>query len=318
MIPYDPIIQKINSDIFTAKDLSVEILRLDLIHPEVSGNKWFKLKQNIKKAEQDEQKIIITFGGAYSNHIAATAALCKLKRLNSIGVIRGEQTEILNLTLQTAKEKGMQLYFVDRETYSTKDTVEFKKHLNNKFGPHYLIPEGGNNKEGILGCMKILKPEWEHNYIFSACGTATTYSGILASARPNQTIVGISVLKGENNSPKEASTQLRTIFPEQKLIINGNEELEKLQIENNCITNNYCFNGYAKRDKDLVDFKTKFEKEFAIPLDHIYTTKLVYAVFDLIKKNKIKPNSKILIIHSGGLQGNKGFEDRYRLGNNQA
>ena len=308
MIYYEPIINKIQFQNF-----EIDVLRLDLIDPEVSGNKWFKLKKNIKKARQDEQKTIITFGGAYSNHIAATAAMCKVIKLNSIGVIRGEQTEILNPTLQTSKEKGMQLYFVDRETYSKKDSVEFKKHLANKFGPHYLIPEGGNNKEGILGCMEILKPEWDYEYIFCACGTATTYSGLIASAKPNQKIIGISVLKGDNKLPSQAREQLQNFFSDQKFEINGNEELEKPQIENNLITNNYCFSGYAKKDEPLINFKTEFEKEYTIPLDHIYTSKLFYAVFDILKANKIKPGSKILIIHSGGLQGNKGFEERYKL-----
>ncbi len=308
MINYEPIIHKIQFQNF-----EIDVLRLDLIDPEVSGNKWFKLKKNIKKARQDEQKTIITFGGAYSNHIAATAALCKSMKLNSVGVIRGETTEILNPTLQFAKEKGMQLYFVDRETYAKKNTTEFKKQLSNKFGPHYLIPEGGNNKEGLLGCTDILKPEWNYDHVFCACGTGTTFLGILASATPEQLIVGVSVLKGENNLAKEAVDQIRSVFPEREFVINGNEELEKQQIENCCITNNYCFNGYAKKDETLLDFKKNFEKQFDIPLDHVYTSKLFYAVFDLLTKNKIKPGAKILIVHSGGLQGNKGFEERYKV-----
>lgn len=308
MIKYEPIIHKIRY-----QDFEIDVLRLDLVDPEVGGNKWFKLKKNIKKARQDEQKTIITFGGAYSNHIASTAAACKALKLNCVAVVRGEETPILNPTLQTAKEKGMQFYFVDRETYSTKDSVDFKKHLNRKFGPHYLIPEGGNNLEGILGCMEILRPEWDHNFIFCACGTATTYAGLAASCKPEQKVVGISVLKGENILVKETNEKLRNFFPEKNIFVTGNEELEKSHIENNCITNNYCFNGYAKMDNDLIGFKKDFETEYEIPLDHVYTAKLFYAVFGLIRLKKIKPGSKLLIIHSGGLQGNKGFEERYRL-----
>ncbi|MBA3682019.1 MAG: pyridoxal-phosphate dependent enzyme [Bacteroidetes bacterium] len=308
MIKYEPIINKIQF-----QNLDIEVLRLDLIDPEISGNKWFKLKKNLRKARQDEQKTVVTFGGAFSNHIAATAAACKVARLNSIGVIRGEQTEILNSTLQTAKEKGMQLYFVDRETYAKKETVEFKKHLSNKFGPHYLIPEGGNNKEGVLGCMEILKPEWDHDYVFCACGTATTYAGLVASAKPGQKVIGISVLKGENVLVDDAKKQLKNCFPEQEFTINGNEELQNESVEDNCISNNYSFNGYAKMDPELISFKKEFEDDFNIPLDHIYTNKLVYAVFDLIKKKKVKMNSKIMLVHSGGLQGNKGFEERYKI-----
>jgi len=308
MINYEPIITKIQFQNF-----DIDVLRLDLIDPEVSGNKWFKLKKNFKKARQDEQKTVITFGGAYSNHIAATAALAKAANLNCVGVIRGEQTEILNPTLQLAKEKGMQLYFVDRETYSKKETAEFKKQLSNKFGPHYLIPEGGNNKAGILGCAEILKPEWKYDHIFCACGTGATYSGILASVKPQQKVIGISVLKGENVLVNDVSKQLNEFFPEQTFSIAGNEELEKEKIENSFITNKYCFNGYAKKDEILLEFKKSFEKEYTIPLDHVYTAKLFYAVFDLIQNKKIKQHSKILVIHSGGLQGNKGFEERYKL-----
>lgn len=308
MIHYEPIIHKIQY-----QDVDIDVLRLDLIDPEISGNKWFKLKKNIKKARQDEQKTIITFGGAYSNHIAATAALAKIAGLNSIGVIRGEQTDILNPTLQLAKEKGMQLYFVNRETYSEKDTAEFKKHLSNKFGPHYLIPEGGNNKDGILGCAEILKPEWNYDHVFCACGTGATFSGLLASAKADQKIIGISVLKGENVLVNDVREQLKEFFPERVFSVSGNKELEKEKIENTFITNTYCFNGYAKKDEELLAFKTNFEKEFYIPLDHVYTSKLFYAVLDLIQKQKINAKAKILIIHSGGLQGNKGFEERYKL-----
>lgn len=308
MINYEPIINKIQFQNF-----DIDILRLDLIDPEVSGNKWFKLKKNFKKARQDEQKTVVTFGGAYSNHIAATAALAKIAGLNCVGVIRGEQTEILNPTLQLAKEKGMQLYFVNRETYSEKDTIEFKKHLSNKLGPHYLIPEGGNNRDGILGCAEILRPEWDHENIFCACGTGATFSGLLSSAKPEQKIIGISVLKGENVLVNDVKEQLKNFFPEKVISVLGNEELEKDKIENSFITNNYCFNGYAKKDEKLLEFKSNFEKDFNIPLDHVYTCKLFYAVFDLIKKEKIKPGSKILALHSGGLQGNKGFEERYKM-----
>ena len=313
MIRYDPIIQKLNSGLFTEHNLSVEVLRLDLIHPEISGNKWFKLKRNLQKAKAENFKTIITFGGAFSNHIAATAAACKLEGFNSVGIIRGEESEILNPTLLKAKENGMLLHFVDRETYSKKTDEQFKNELTKIFGEHYLIPEGGNNEEGILGCTEILKPERDHDIIFCACGTAATYAGILAGSRSDQVVVGISLLKGENTLVKDALDQLHFVFPSKNFSLSGNEALNKNIISESCITNNYCFNGYAKLDKQLIAFKHQFEKEFTIPLDYIYTNKLFYAVFDLIKQNKIKPNSKILIIHCGGLQGNKGFEDRYQL-----
>ena len=131
----------------------------------------------------------------------------------------------------------------------------FRELLIKIFGEHYLIPEGGNNEEGILGCTEILKSEWNYDFIFCACGTAATYSGILASIKPEQTLVGISVLKGENSLVNDAQNQLKSIFPESKFNVKGNEELENTQIENNCISNNYCFKGYAKLDENLIRFK---------------------------------------------------------------
>ncbi|MDO9000824.1 MAG: pyridoxal-phosphate dependent enzyme [Bacteroidota bacterium] len=312
-INYNPIIQKLSSSLFEEQNLLVDVLRLDLIHPEISGNKWFKLKLNLEKAKALNFKTVITFGGAFSNHIAATASACKLEGINCIGIIRGEESQNLNSTLLKAKQDGMLLHFVDRGTYSKKTEVSFANYLLKTFGDYYLIPEGGNNDEGVLGCAEILKTEWDYDFIFIACGTAATYAGVLASAKTNQTVVGINVLKGENLLVNDALNKLQSIFTTKKFVINGNEELEKLQIENSCITNNYCFNGYANLTNELIEFKNKFEKEFNIPLDYIYTNKLFYAVFDIINKNKIRPNSKVLIIHSGGLQGNKGFEERYHL-----
>ena len=309
MINYEPIINKIHYQNF-----DIDVLRLDLIDPEISGNKWFKLKRNLLKAKAGNFKTIITFGGAFSNHIAATAAACKLEGFHSVGIIRGEETENLNPTLLKAKENGMLLHFVDRETYSRKNETQFKNEILKIFGEHYLIPEGGNNEEGILGCAEILKPEWNHDLIFCACGTAATYAGILASSKAEQILVGISVLKGENTLVNDAKEQMHSVFPERKFSIKGNEVLEKDEVTESCISNKYCFNGYAKFDKTLIEFKERFQNEFKIPLDHVYTSKLFYAAFDLIKKNKIKANSKILIIHCGGLQGNKGFEERYKLG----
>jgi 1-aminocyclopropane-1-carboxylate deaminase len=313
MINYSPIIQKLNSIFFFERSVDVDVLRLDLIDKEISGNKWFKLKKNLEEVKSKKIKTVITFGGAFSNHIAATAAACKMAGLNSIGVIRGEKSDKPNETLANAKVNGMHLHYVSRENYNQKNTEVFKRNLTDIFGEHYLIPEGGNNKEGILGCSEILIPDWNYDFIFCACGTAATYSGILSSCKPNQKLIGINVLKGENTLIDNVNLSMRQIFPQQKFIVIGNEGLEKNGIDTHCITNNYCFSGYAKLDKELIDFKNKFEKEYNIPLDYVYTSKLFYAVFDLVLNNKILPNTKILIIHCGGLQGNKGFEKRYKL-----
>jgi len=307
MLVYNPIIQAIDVPF----NYKVDVLRLDKLHEKISGNKWFKLKYNLQKAQEQNIDTIITFGGAYSNHIAAAASACKLFNFKSIGIIRGDES-VINPTLIKAKENGMQLEFVTRELYSKKNESEFKNYLQTKFGNHYLIPEGGNNSEGILGCNEIINPEWNYDYIMCACGTATTYTGIVSNINTDTKVIGISVLKGENKLPGEVEKILNGIYPKKNYNIKGNDELDNEFISRNCIISNYSFNGYANYYKPLIDFKMEFEKKYSIPLDYVYTNKLFFAAFDLMMKQKFKENAKILLIHSGGLQGNKGFEQRFK------
>lgn len=309
MIDYKPVIQRIN----LSPEHHTDVLRLDLLHPEISGNKWFKLKKNLESAKIQNKKTIITFGGAYSNHIAATAAACREQGLKAIGVIRGEEEQLSNPTLLKALSDRMFLHFVSREAYIQKDTIQFKNMLTEQFGDHYLIPEGGNNPEGVLGSLEILKPEWSYDYIFCACGTGTTYAGLLAAVGKSTRIIGVSVLKGENTLADGVEKVLQTLFPQKKLRVRGNEALNRPAILDHCITNDYCFNGYAAFSRELLDFKIQFEVKFLIPLDYVYTNKLFFAVEDLIRKNMLGNSSRILIVHSGGLQGNPGFEKRYKL-----
>lgn len=306
---YSPIIQTLIS----VPQLQVDVLRLDLIDEEISGNKWFKLKYNIDEAKRKNHNTVLTFGGAYSNHIAATAAACKRLNISCIGIIRGEITTPLNPTLLKAEANGMQLHFVNREFYSNKDSEHFSDYLKEKFGKFYLIPEGGNNEMGILGCKEICNPDWNYNYIFCACGTGATYTGILANSSADQTIVGVNVLKGENTMLEEVRESMRHYFPIQTKEIKGNEALQTETISHSCITNLYAFKGYASYNPELIKFKIEFENEYKLKLDYIYTTKLMYALFDLIHLKKIKKYSRVLMVHSGGLQGNVGFEERYQF-----
>ncbi len=283
MINYEPIIQRI----FSEKKIEVSVLRLDLIHPQISGNKWFKLKYNLEEAKKQGLDAILTFGGAFSNHIHATAIACKEFGFKSIGVIRGEKESENNFTLSEAKQNGMQLHFVSRDEYRQKESKAFLEQLTKQFGKFYLIPEGGNNILGEKGCEEILPLENDSDIIFCACGTGTTFNGIKKSLKPNQKLIGISVLKGIGEM---------TANPE--------------------ILSEYHFGGYAKHADELLEFKNKFVKQNNIPLDYVYTAKLFFAVVDLISKNKIQAGKKVLIIHSGGLQGNAGYEQRYRLNPN--
>lgn len=284
MLNYNPIIQKINSDLFSEKKVDVSVLRLDLIHPQISGNKWFKLKYNLEEAKRLGYDTILTFGGAFSNHIHATAVACKQAGMKCIGVIRGDESSKDNFTLLDAAANGMQIEFVSREDYTKKTQADFIEILKNKFGSFYLIPEGGDNGFGAKGCEEILPEENDFNLVLCACGTGTTFTGIKKSLKRNQNIIGISVLKGQGEMTK-SNPEIRT---------------------------DYHFGGYAKHTQELLSFKNDFEEQTKIPLDYVYTAKLFYAAYDLIKTNQIS-DKKILIIHSGGLQGNRGYEDRYAL-----
>ena len=282
------------------KDFQIDILRLDLLHPFYGGNKYFKLKYNIQNAKG---KTILTFGGAHSNHIYATAAFCHEQKLKCVGVIRGEESMIeKSPTLQFAKQQGMYLHFVSRELYKNKTQQELLNGLKSELGDFYLIPEGGNNDAGIKGCTEILNSIPFYDHVFCACGTSCTYTGILSSAKKDQTIIGISVLKGENKLIDEVNAKA-TKFNFEKI-----KPHLKGKIDHSTILSEYHFGGYAKHNQELLDFKTNFEKQHHIPLDYVYTSKLFYAVYDLINKGLLLENGSILIVHSGGQQGNTGYE----------
>lgn len=281
MIACRPVIQTIH---YNAQEIGV--LRLDLLHPEVSGNKWFKLKSNIQAAIDAGKTSLLTFGGAYSNHIAATAAACKIAGLKSIGMIRGDETTSLNATLQKAADDGMAIRWVDRAAYGRKEEDAFLKELQAQYPQAFIVPEGGSNNEGIRGCMEILGSDTSaYQTICCAMGTGATFEGIRQSLLPSQFLVGIPVLKG----------------------------FGKINHENTVTYPGYHFGGYARHTAELLDFKNRFENDYRIPLDYVYTAKLFYAVSDLIDKELISKKSRVLIVHSGGLQGNAGYEARYSL-----
>ena len=281
MIHYNPIIAFIE---YNGYELS--ILRLDEINVEISGNKWFKLKYNLEQAIIENKQTILTFGGAYSNHIAAAAAACQLAGFKSIGVIRGEESSASNTTLTLAKENGMQLVFVSRELYKHKSEQAYLLALQAEYPDAYIIPEGGDNALGQKGCEEILSNSTtDYDLIFCAHGTGTTFKGIAKSLLPHQKLMAINVLKYEATS----------------------------DLLNASINNDYHFGGYAKHTIALLEFKTWFETTYHILLDYVYTAKLMYAVFDLMKQHKLSKDKKTLIVHSGGLQGNKGYEERYEI-----
>jgi 1-aminocyclopropane-1-carboxylate deaminase len=274
---------------FEEKKLSVDILRLDKIHPVISGNKWFKLKYYLEDAVQ-QKKSIITFGGAYSNHIIATAFAANQLNLQSIGIIRGEESKHLSHTLFLAKKCRMKLAFISRNEYVKKNNDDFISGLQLTYPNSIVIPEGGAGLKGIRGSEKIMKLVKNNYYthILCAVGTATTFLGLANASDLAQKIVGICVLKGMSD-----------LLNENKKFLNDPEKI------NNCfVSYDYHFEGYAKKNNELLNFMNLLSDKTKIPTDFVYTGKLFYGAFDLIKKDFFPRASKLLIIHSGGLQGN--------------
>lgn len=270
--------------------ISVQIKREDLIHPFVSGNKFRKLKYNLLQAKAENQETLLTFGGAFSNHIAAVAFAGNEKGFKTVGIIRGDELASKvseNPTLLFAQNCGMQLEFISREDYRLKSEIYFLENLKQKFGDFYHIPEGGTNNLAIKGCEEILTSEDDDfDYICSSVGTGGTISGIINSVLPHQKVLGFPALKGDF-----LKEEIRSF------VQNDNWEL----------VTDYHFGGYAKVSAELIEFINHFYLENQIPLDPIYTGKMVFGVVDLIKKNYFPAKSKILLIHTGGIQGIQGM-----------
>lgn len=274
------------------------IKREDLIHPEVSGNKFRKLKFNLIEAKHEQKETLLTFGGAFSNHILATASAAKMEGLKSVGVIRGEElgrdletTLAENSTLRRAHEYGMEFVFLSREAYRNKTSLETISELRSEFGDFYLIPEGGTNELAIKGCMEILTDEdSQFDYICSCVGTGGTISGLINSVNNDQKVLGYPALKGD-------------------FLLKEIQKFVDLQKNWRLITD-YHFGGYAKYNEELIHFINEFKKETSIALDPVYTGKMMFGIIDQIQKDKFPRGTKILAIHTGGLQGIEGFNQQ--------
>ena len=280
--------QKITYDL--SKGITLEIKREDLLHPFVSGNKFRKLKYNVLQAKAENQSVLLTFGGAFSNHIAAVAYAGKEQGFETIGVIRGDELRDKiseNPTLSFAQECGMRFEFVTREAYRHKTETAFIEQLQAQFGSFYLVPEGGTNDLAVKGCEEILTEFDAHfDFVCSAVGTGGTISGLINSALPHQKVLGFPALKGDF-----LQNEIH------KFVNNKNWEL---------ITD-YHFGGYGKVTTEFIEWMNWFYAQTGIPLDPIYTGKMVFGVMDLIQRNYFPPKSKILMIHTGGLQGIAGM-----------
>lgn len=291
------ILQEISTqEIKLSNTISVFIRREDLIHPFISGNKLRKLKYNLIQAKAENQQTLLTFGGAFSNHIAATAFAGKEYGFKTLGIIRGDELEskiLVNPTLKFAQECGMQFKFISRDDYRHKAETEFIENLKQEFGDFYLVPEGGTNELAIKGCEEILeKEDAEYDFVCCSIGTGGTISGIINSILPHQKVLGFPALKGDFLK----------------------EEIRKFaRNENWELITDYHFGGYGKVNPELIAFINQFYQENKIPLDPIYTGKMVFGVIDLIEKNYFPEHSKILLIHTGGIQGIAGMNIKLKI-----
>ena len=289
-------VQPVNDPVLAAFGVSLSVLRCDLIHPQISGNKWFKLKYNLLAAQQQGHNTLLSFGGAWSNHIHALSAAGKLFGFRTIGVIRGELEENLTPCLQEAVDNGMTLLGISRALYRDKNKPEMIAKLHDELGGFFVIPEGGANGEGVKGCAEMLDVEHinEFDTVCLACGTGTTLAGLLTSTK--QKTLGFQVLKGQGYLKQEVD----------KII----SQFALQALGTWSINENYHFGGYARSKPELLRFITKFQGVTGIPLEPVYSGKMLFGIYDLIQQGHFSPGTKILAVHGGGLQGQRGFTVR--------
>ncbi|MBW8201671.1 pyridoxal-phosphate dependent enzyme [Flagellimonas abyssi] len=272
------------------KGIDLYLKREDTIHPYISGNKYRKLKYNLLEAKKAGKQTLLTFGGAFSNHIAATAYAGYEQGLKTIGVIRGEELQDKwqnNPTLKLAYEHGMQFHFVSRTDYRLKNEASFLQKLKGTYGDIYILPEGGTNALAVKGCSEILTEEdAQFDNICCAAGTGGTVAGLINAAQPHQTVWGFPALKGDF-----LNEEIRTFAHTDRWRL----------------VTDYHFGGYAKVDQQLIEFINLFKSKTGIPLDPIYTGKMLFGIFDLVKRDVFVSGTRILAIHTGGLQGIEGM-----------
>lgn len=283
-----------NQFIAEINGISIFLKREDLLHPEVSGNKFRKLKYNLENAIFKGHDTLLTFGGAFSNHISATAAAGKMYHLKTIGVIRGEELGVdlektlqENPTLKFAASCGMDFKFLSRSDYRDKTSKEFLEELQEEYGRFFLLPEGGTNEAAVKGCEEILTSEdIDFDLICAAVGTGGTLSGLINASEDRQQILGFPAVKGDFLSAEVARFSKKDNW---KLI------------------HDYHFGGYGKVNKELIEFMNCFRRKYGILLDPVYTGKMMFGIFDMASKGYFKENTRILAIHTGGLQGIAGM-----------
>jgi 1-aminocyclopropane-1-carboxylate deaminase len=277
---------KLDHPEFNNLGIYVSVLNLEHIGEKINGNKFFKLKYNLEQAIAEGKKKLLTFGGAYSNHIYATAAAGKEYNLQTIGIIRGDELNSnSNRILNAARNMGMEFKFVSRDEYRRKEEKNFIENLKNEFGNFYLLPEGGSNDLAVKGCAEIpglVKEDFD--WICCACGTGGTAAGIYRGLNQGQKVLGIPVL----HASEYFETKIADLL-----------SLDKLP-ENIILNHRFHFGGYAKSDETLRNFSENFSKDYGISLDPIYNSKMFYAIFKLISEGFFLNGEKVVCVNTGG------------------
>jgi len=300
-----PGLDRVNHPLLSARGISLRMLRLDQVHPLVSGNKWFKLAANLVAIRESRHDTVLSFGGAWSNHLVALAAAGKSLGFRSIGLVRGEIRQPLNPVLAYLREQGMVLAPISREEYRKKHDPDFLAGLRQRFGEHYLLPEGGSNRLAVAGCRRIADYiDWPvgapgraeaptQRLVVAACGTGATLAGVILglAGQAHQylglQVRGISVLKAPGYLQAEVSGWLQQFAP--------------VPAPDWCVLDDYHCGGYARSDARLREFMADFARYSAIPVEPVYTGKMLYALFQEVVSGAIAPGSEVIALHSGGL-----------------
>ena len=294
-------VQEIRSGVLSQRGIHLVVKRDDLLHPNISGNKWRKLKYNLLEAKRLGHSMLLTFGGAYSNHLAATAAAGKVFNFSTLGIVRGEKVLPMNPTLKYAEMCGMELKYMSRANFRNKNQNTIFEDLKINPNAYYTLPEGGSNCLALKGVAELVMElnaqlASPPDYICTACGTGATLAGLILGMKGKGKAIGVPVLKGD--------------FMEKEV----NWFLEKCDVpsfSNWQIMDGYHFGGYAKFKPALLDFINQFKSDHGIALDPIYTGKLMYAIFDLAGKGFFEEGATVVMLHTGGLQGILGFNERF-------
>ncbi len=284
-----------------APEYDLHLLRLDLLHPEAQGNKWFKLKYNLEKARKDGRTSLLSFGGAWSNHLHALALTGKREGFQTIGIVRGEEPKVWSKTLLDCQSAGMELHFISRAEYKERNEPFFKQYLRDRFGSFHLIPEGGSNYLGLNGTMEIVSSDLASEYDVIACpvGTGTTLAGIALSSG-NTPVLGFPAIAQGAYLREEIKQQLLYFLFDEASV---DEVMEGVHLH----LGGHC-GGFAKVNEELIHFQQQFQSENRVELDFLYTAKMMMALSKLLQNGAWSFGKKILCVHTGGLQGNRGVK----------